>query len=107
MTDDVTESEPLQIKRTGPSSGSGAVEAAFRSDQLAEIRKLLHQINGLKELIGPLAEFRFVVDTNILLNQVLWPLKGRRNPDARTHLEEAMAAGTVKLYATPEVIAEV
>ncbi|MGH9560518.1 MAG: type II toxin-antitoxin system VapC family toxin [Terracidiphilus sp.] len=107
MAGDFTESGFLQIEQAEPNCRAAAVEVAFRSDQLAEIRKLLNQVKWLEELIGPLAEFRFVVDTNILLYQVLWPLKDRRNPDARTDLEEALAAGTVQLYATPEVIAEV
>lgn len=83
------------------------LKAALRSDLLRELRQLLNGMQELKKVVGHVAEFVVVADTNILLFEIIWLMKGRKNSMARTALEESVAAGTITVFATPQIVAEV
>lgn len=79
----------------------------IRSDSLPTLRSLLDSIEVLRADIGPIARFDMVVDANILISEILWHASKRRTKTARTMLQECIAAGTISVYATPQVVAEV
>lgn len=80
---------------------------ALHSDLLPDLRQCVETIDYLKRLLGPIAVFHVVVDANIIISDILWLLTKRRNPIATTALQECIAAGTIVVYVTPMVIAEV
>lgn len=67
----------------------------------------LREIEGMKSLIGPLAQFSIVVDANILLGDLIWLVGKRKNPQASTEIMECIAAGTIVAYVTRSVFDEV
>jgi predicted nucleic acid-binding protein len=56
--------------------------------------------------IAQLHRVRFVVDANVVLSDLRW-LARRKNPEARTILQEVLAGGTVIAFAPPQLDAEV
>lgn len=50
-------------------------------------------------MLSQLVQFRFVVDSNIVLREVTWLATERRQPDARTALQELVRSGTAILFA--------
>ncbi len=56
--------------------------------------------------IAQLHRVRFVVDANVVLSDLRW-LARRKNPEARTILQEVLAAGTVIAFAPPQLDDEV
>jgi predicted nucleic acid-binding protein len=56
--------------------------------------------------ITHLYRVRLVLDANVVLADLLW-LARRKKPDARTGLQEVLAAGTVVAYAPPQLETEV
>ncbi len=79
------------------------VQGHIRSEMLGELRK----IEWLKPLLGPLAQFVIVVDTNVILRDLIWLVSKRKKPDAVTELMECIMAGTIVVYVTRSVLAEV
>ncbi len=73
----------------------------------SEMLGLLRKIDGMKEFLGPLAQFNVVIDTNIILGDLKWLVGERRNPEATTALVESIKAGTIVAYVTKSVLAEV
>lgn len=80
---------------------------SFRSNTRSEMLAGLRQMEGMKSLIGPLAQFTIVVDANILLGDLIWLVGKRKNPQATTELMECIAAGTIVAYVTRSVLDEV
>ncbi len=79
------------------------LDGAIRSELLGELRK----IEWLRSTLGALAQFTIVVDANIILGDLLWLVKKRRNPDAVTELMECISAGTITAYISRSVLNEV
>lgn len=75
----------------------------IQSDFLANLR----EIEWLKKLVGPLAQFKVIVDANIILADLKWLVGGRKNPEASTDLMECMRAHTLLAYAPQSVFDEV
>lgn len=75
------------------------------SDALSSFRELITEY-PLFSVLCQLYRVRFVVDANVILSDVRWLAK-RRNPEARTHLQEVLAAGTVVAFAPDQLDAEV
>lgn len=78
-------------------------QRCIRSEILGNLRKL----EGLKGVLGPLAQFVVVVDANVILKDLIWLVGKRRNPEAMTALMECVKAGTIVAYVTRSVLAEV
>lgn len=78
-----------------------------RSDILPTLRHVVNAVARLKQLIGPVAEFHLVVDANVLIADLRWIFKKRHTANARTNLQECIAAGTIIAYVTPTVVGEV
>ncbi len=75
----------------------------IRSEMLGELRK----IDGVKQWLGPLAQFVIVVDANIILGDLIWLVSKRKKPDAVTELMECVLAGTIVAYIARSVLTEV
>ena len=69
------------------------------SDQLKELRELCVLWTGLRPLLSGLAQMRFVLDTNIVVSDLLELAKPHKVANYRTALQELMASATVIAYA--------
>ena len=79
------------------------LQTRIRSEMLGDLRK----IEGMKNFLGPLAQFIVVVDANIILGDLIWLVSKRKNPEATTELAECIKAGTIVAYVARPVLAEV
>lgn len=70
----------------------------IRSDSLRSLRDLNAAYPWLAEIIS-VFQVRLVIDANIVIGDLRWLIKKRTSPDARTTLQEVIAAGTVVAYA--------
>jgi len=77
------------------------------SDYLKSFRAALKQWKEFEPILGVAAQFRVVVDTNVVLGDIMWLCGKRKNTDARTCLMEVIEAETVEAYAPPALIEEV
>lgn len=78
-----------------------------RSDILKDLRSLIDSWNGFNGMLKGAATFSIVLDTNVVITDLLWLVVKRRNPDARTDLMEIVDAGTAVVYAPPRLLEEV
>lgn len=65
------------------------------SDQLPQLREFLSISPLLQEIFGETLQLRVVIDADIAQKEVIWRLRKRRNPTARTALHEAIDSGTI------------
>ena len=79
----------------------------MRSDYLKGFRAAVKQWKEFESILGVAAQFRVVVDTNVVLGDIMWLCGKRKNPNAKTCLMEVIEAETVEAYAPPELIEEV
>lgn len=77
------------------------------SDALRELRPLVRAWDGLRPFIDGVAQFRIVIDSNIVIGDVLWLATKRTDPNARTSVLETIAAGTLEVYAPQHLRREV
>lgn len=80
---------------------------AVRSDKLKELRDLVRSWKSFQNALGEAAQFRLVVDTNIVLGDILWLAIERKNEKARTDFMEVIEAETIDVYAPPSLLEEV
>lgn len=83
------------------------MEYNFRTEFLPQIRAALEATTQLRELLGSVASFELVIDTNILVADVIWLVGKRKQPDIKPALLECIIAGTICGYITPKVVEEV
>lgn len=77
------------------------------SDALATWHEFLAAFPVLAEAVGMPKQLRLVVDANVVLADLRWLVLSRKNPDARTDLEEVIAARAVVVYVPESLHAEV
>lgn len=77
------------------------------SERLQELRAFVRSINGLEKTVGSAVQFRFVVDTNVVLGDLRWLAFKRKNDEAKTALIEVIEAGTIDVYVPPSLFDEV
>lgn len=70
-----------------------------RSDELPSLRSVLKLFGENAHLVGTIKVWRFVVDANVVLRDLHFLACKARVEDARTDLQECVAAGTVALFA--------
>lgn len=83
---------------------------AGNSNNLLCLRRLIKEIkpfNQLSDFIGDLAQFHLVIDANCILGDIIWLVKERKNPEAKTEIQECILAGTFIVYCTKTVVKEV
>jgi hypothetical protein len=69
------------------------------SDNLSGLREVFGAFPVLAEQLGDPKNLRLVLDANIVIAEVRWLVKKRRDPTARTSLQEAVASGTLVAFA--------
>lgn len=80
---------------------------AVHSDKLKELRRVIQSCEDLNNLLEGAAHFSLVVDSNIIIGDILWFVAERRFAGAKTQLMEIIEAGTVKVFVPPSLLAEV
>lgn len=78
-----------------------------RSNKLKELRSVVQAWKQSSAFFGSAAQFRLVVDSNIVLGDILWLVSGRMNETAKTNLMETLEAETIDLYVPPTLFDEV
>jgi predicted nucleic acid-binding protein len=79
----------------------------IRSDSLAHLRTSIEHFQRLNLDLGLVAQFSLVIDTNIVIKELLWLSRSRRDPNAKSGLVEVVDANTVKLFGPPALFEEV
>ena len=77
------------------------------SSKLKEIRDTIKTFPELEKHIKKPIQLSFVVDTNIIIGEILWLVQKRKNPEAKTQLQEIIDAETVVLSAPHVLISEI
>jgi predicted nucleic acid-binding protein len=75
------------------------VDLPILSDNLSGLREVFGVFPVLAEQLGDPKNLRLVLDANVVIAEVRWLVKKRRNPSARTSLQEAVASGTLVAFA--------
>jgi len=65
------------------------------SDNLLHLRELFINWQPFFRLLEIIPQFRLVIDTNVIIKELLYLVKSRKNPSARTGLQEAIDSGAV------------
>lgn len=88
------------MKTSTPESSRRSLAQLFevRSDVLKDLRDLIDAWRGFNGMIQGAATFSIVLDTNVVIGDLLWLVVKRRNPEAKTELMEIIAAGA---YSAP------
>lgn len=97
MSDQSTERKPQSL----------AEFFVVRSEKLKELRVVIQSWNSSGSLFSGAAQFRLVIDTNVVLGDILWLVAERKSATAKTHLMESIEADTVQAYVPPTLFAEV
>ena len=85
----------IRVKRVAP------------GDVLVPWRRLVALHEPLRPLLGGLLQFRFVLDTNSVISDLLAIAKPHRNQNYRTRLQDLAASGTIVPYAPNELKGEI
>lgn len=78
---------------------SGILEDQTRSDELLLLREMIGSLSGFNKHTGNAIQLRLVIDTNVILKDLIFLSKNARQTNAKTSLMEAIAAGTVVPHA--------
>lgn len=78
-----------------------------RSERLKQLREIVDSWESFKPVLGVAVRFKLVVDTNVVLGDILWLVAERRDPSAKTQLMEAIEAGTLDVYVPTKLLQEV
>jgi hypothetical protein len=83
-----------------PSEPRFRLDHIFRSDNLVSIREFVAALPELQLLVEQqILQIRTIVDANIVQGELRWRVGSRRNPHARSGMEEAIDAGVLVLIA--------
>ena len=77
------------------------------SDHLASLRVLFDRSPGLSPFVHGLQRLRLVIDASFLLCDLIWLVKTRKEPSARTSFKEVLISGTVVAFAPTTLRQEV
>ncbi|MFN3714472.1 MAG: PIN domain-containing protein [Alcanivoracaceae bacterium] len=78
-----------------------------RSDELADLRRVIDGIQGLAELIGTAAQVVLVIDANVVIRDLIWMASRRKCPDSVPGLLEASVAGSLVACVPPYALYEI
>lgn len=79
----------------------------YPSDNLSQLYALCEKHPGLTELLGLLPQIHLVIDTNIVLGELLFVTRSRRDASARSNLREVLDSGVVVPIAPTKMHEEV
>lgn len=77
------------------------------SDHLPALRELLFALPQFASAFGEPQHLRLVIDSSFVVSDLIWLVKHRTNPSARTNLQEAVASGTVTAFAPTELRSQI
>lgn len=77
------------------------------SDHLAGLREIIFSLPSLSAIFSDLQQIRLVIDSNSVIDDLVWLARTRHNLSARTSLLELIASGTVIAYAPMQLREEV
>jgi predicted nucleic acid-binding protein len=77
------------------------------SDDLLHLRELSLRWVPLLRLLEIEPQIRLVIDTNVIIEELLFLVKKQRNPASRTDLQEAIDSGVVVALAPYELLEEI
>lgn len=77
------------------------------SDNLKELKEFANRWENLNHYFGQIVDFKFVVDANVIIGDIRWLVYKRKNPDARTNLQEVIDAGITEVYVPKQIFSEV
>jgi hypothetical protein len=80
----------ISVTTTGPLPTK---ELPILSDNLATLRELIRRYPVLAQHLGEPKTVRLVLDASVLVADVRWIVKKRKDPKARTALQEILASG--------------
>lgn len=80
---------------------------AVRSEKLKELRSIVQNFRNMNVVFAGAMQFRLVVDTNVVLRDIMWLVAKRTNETAKTQLMETIEAETIDVYAPPALFDEV
>src|ERR1035437_3907333 len=81
---------------------------AVDSGKLKELRMIIHTWKDINQTLGKTAaQFRLVVDSNVILGDIIWLAAKRNNETATTQLMETIEAETIDVYGPPSLFEEV
>lgn len=89
------------------SSSSIRLDEFVRSDALAELSRFRKLSPVLREVTDEPIQIRLVLDACIIQQELRFCLRNKRNPRARSALQEILDSGTVLPFAPPKLIEEV
>lgn len=78
----------------------------IRADILANVRQLTRLMPALQQSVGTPVQLHLIVDTNVLVEDLRFLAKRRRDPSARTSVQELLASETVVGYYPEEALPE-
>jgi len=76
-----------------------------RSDMLGDVRQLFESVPMLK-MFEAIAQVALIIDGNILIGDILWMSKKKKQQHARTELFELLKAGTIRAFAPTFLLEE-
>lgn len=77
------------------------------SDDLLRLRELALNWPPLFRLLEMAPQLKLVIDTNVVIRELIYAVKWRKNPSARSNLQEAIDSGVVVALAPPKLQEEV
>lgn len=80
---------------------------SVRSEKLKELRSIVQNFKSMNVVFAGAMQFRLVVDTNVVLRDIMWLVAKRTNKTAKTQLVETLDAETIDVYAPPALFEEV
>jgi predicted nucleic acid-binding protein len=83
------------------------VEYPGKSDDLPSLREVFLYLGECGALLGGARQIRLIIDTNVVVHELSFHARSKRNPEARTHLQEVIASGTVVAFAPENMRAEI
>jgi len=78
------------------------------SEKLGELKDSIAYLKqlGFSSIESP-AQYRLVVDTNIILQDLIWLVCNRQNKSAKSSLQEIVDSTAVEIFAPPRLIVEI
>lgn len=80
-----------------------AMNKRVPSDDLRRVSELSLHWQPLFRLLEILSQLRLVIDTNAVLEELMFLVRSRKNPAARTNLQEAIDLGAVVAFAPSKI----
>lgn len=90
---------------------NGVFQKLFRSDDLFDYKRLCAGFTSKPELVNKMVRVPdsvpVVVDSSQVIHQILWAVRKKRQPEARTDLAEVLDSGVITAYAPEQLRQEV